>query len=1034
MINQIKYLKIDGKKIKFIEGQTILEVARENGIYIPTLCHVEGLSSFGACRLCLVKVEGMKGYPTACTTPACQDMKITSNDNELQELRREVLELILSEHPYSCLVCDNRYNCEDSNVKLRKSGRTFGCYFCSNNKICEIRKVSDYLNLNNIKYELEYKNYPIERSDPFFERDFNLCILCGRCVRICNELRGIGAINFINRGHNTTVSTAYDSLHIDTNCQFCGACVDHCPTGALVPKNTQWMKKSANFTTSICGFCSVGCGFDYYAVNDKISESIPNQQNPVNKGQACLIGRFCTIQFINSRDRLRYPLMRKNGSLIPYDWEVVYETIKKNLEKFKPEEIAFIASPDLSNESAYLLNKFARKMIKTNKISSINYNSSIDIYYDLLKNQLNGDLLKRSFKDIENSNWIVLINANVQLTHPVLLINLKKAKDNGVKLISIGINNYKLPNETIKLLDYNISFSLEEILTLILSISKEIIQNDEIEKKYIKNINEFKTILEKLNNNKKKKSIFKTLLNLIFESNTKNQNNKGLIILGHIKELPKRFLKNLIGCLFNLQILSGNNVKFLPLWNRSNIEGVFQNISYKDGYSIEEIFKEIQEGKIKALYLTERVNEIKLLKNLEYLIIQDIFPSDNFKYANIVLPSCTFIEDSGSLLNSELRLQEFNKIPISLNKLKQDWMIFCDLANNMNKKNIREFQFTDSKEILVEIKKNNPYFKIHTIKDNIFSFQSNSLYIPELNINFDVIGRKDFELNSYQYRGEKISNQVPDLKKLINYRKKEIQHDFEPKEEKVVKTKYRVISNKEIVPNLYELIIEVPLIANKAKPGNFIIIMKKEESERIPLTISDWDISKGTITIYFQESGFSTMELAQLKEDDYIFSVVGPLGKDIEIKKYGTVLLGGGCYGNGAIYPFAKAMKSMGNKVIVILEARNKMLFYLEDQFEKIADQVIYCTSDGSKGLKGKIQTGIEDLLNQNIKIDQCIFIGCNYMMMQASNLTKKFGNIPTLVSLNTIMIDGTGMCGCCRLTLIQDEKEITKFACIDGP
>jgi ferredoxin--NADP+ reductase len=210
--------------------------------------------------------------------------------------------------------------------------------------------------------------------------------------------------------------------------------------------------------------------------------------------------------------------------------------------------------------------------------------------------------------------------------------------------------------------------------------------------------------------------------------------------------------------------------------------------------------------------------------------------------------------------------------------------------------------------------------------------------------------------------------------------------------------------------------------------------MKEEISERIPLTISDWDTVKGNITLYYQEAGYSTMELTDLNIGDYLYSVVGPLGIDIEINNFGTVLLAGGCYGNGAIYPIAKALKSAGNKVIIILEARNENLFYLEKEFEEISDLIVHCTSDGSKGLKGKILTGLEHIINQGINLDRAFFIGCTYMMRDASNYTKENGNIPTFVSLNTIMIDGTGMCGCCRLTLIQDGKEITKFACIDGP
>ncbi|GAG94114.1 unnamed protein product, partial [marine sediment metagenome] len=229
-------LEINETKIEFSEGQTILEVATKAGIFIPTLCYIENLTPYGGCRLCIVKVEGMKGFPTACSTSAQNDMKIITNNKELRNLRREVLKLTLSEHPFSCLVCDNKGKCEDEGRNESKAGRSFGCFFCSSKDNCDLKKITNYLEIDDVEYQLEYKNSSLKRADPFIEVDPNMCILCGKCVRTCNELRKIGAINFANRGHDTKVSTAFDLSLIDTNCQFCGACVEKsCP--ALVCKN-----------------------------------------------------------------------------------------------------------------------------------------------------------------------------------------------------------------------------------------------------------------------------------------------------------------------------------------------------------------------------------------------------------------------------------------------------------------------------------------------------------------------------------------------------------------------------------------------------------------------------------------------------------------------------------------------------------------------------------------------------------------------------------------------------------------------------
>ncbi len=240
---------------------------------------------------------------------------------------------------------------------------------------------------------------------------------------------------------------------------------------------------------------------------------------------------------------------------------------------------------------------------------------------------------------------------------------------------------------------------------------------------------------------------------------------------------------------------------------------------------------------------------------------------------------------------------------------------------------------------------------------------------------------------------------------------------------------YRVVRRNEIVPNVHIIEIEVPAIAEKAMPGQFVLIMPEETGERTPFTISDWNLEKGTITIFFLEVGITTAKMARLKSDDFIYSVAGPLGKPTKIKKYGTVVCGGGCYGIGAIYPIARAMKKAGNTVTIIIEARSAYLLYLEEQLKEISDKVLVSTADGSRGSKGMIQDVLAELVQNGEKINRSYFVGCTFMMMNCSNTTRPY-NIKTLVALNPIMVDGTGMCGCCRVTVGGE----TKFACVDGP
>ena len=239
----------------------------------------------------------------------------------------------------------------------------------------------------------------------------------------------------------------------------------------------------------------------------------------------------------------------------------------------------------------------------------------------------------------------------------------------------------------------------------------------------------------------------------------------------------------------------------------------------------------------------------------------------------------------------------------------------------------------------------------------------------------------------------------------------------------------KILLNEQVVPNVLRLVLDAPMIARRAQPGQFIMIIPDAEGERVPFTLSDWDIEAGTITIYYQEAGVSTMKLTALKPGESVHVVVGPLGRPTKIEKHGTVLVGGGCYGLGAIYPLAKAFKEAGNKVIAMLEARTTYIVYNEERLSEVTDEIIVVTADGSRGVRGHIKDGMKVLSDRGEKIDHSHFVGCTFMMMLSAEATKPYG-IPTIVSLNTLMVDGTGMCGVCRVLVDGN----TKFACVDGP
>jgi NAD(P)H-flavin reductase len=238
----------------------------------------------------------------------------------------------------------------------------------------------------------------------------------------------------------------------------------------------------------------------------------------------------------------------------------------------------------------------------------------------------------------------------------------------------------------------------------------------------------------------------------------------------------------------------------------------------------------------------------------------------------------------------------------------------------------------------------------------------------------------------------------------------------------------KIIEKKQLSENVVKLVVEAPMIAKSRKPGNFVILRVGEKGERIPLTIVDSDIEKGTITLIVQNVGVSSGKLCMLNEGDEITDLVGPLGKATHIHKVGTILALGGGVGIAPLYPIVEAFKKAGNRVITVLAARNKELLILEEEMRKWSDEVIVMTDDGSYGKKGLVTEGAEEIIKRE-KVDECVAIGPAIMMKFCAQLTKKY-DIPTQVSLNTIMVDGTGMCGACRVTVNGE----TRFTCVDGP
>ena len=239
----------------------------------------------------------------------------------------------------------------------------------------------------------------------------------------------------------------------------------------------------------------------------------------------------------------------------------------------------------------------------------------------------------------------------------------------------------------------------------------------------------------------------------------------------------------------------------------------------------------------------------------------------------------------------------------------------------------------------------------------------------------------------------------------------------------------KILRRERLVPNMHLIEVYAPEVATKCKPGQFVILMPDAKGERVPLTIADWDRERGSVTSVFMVVGTSTQKLSLLNAGDEVPVYVGPLGKPSVIENYGTVLCAGGCFGIAAIHPIVRALKAAGNRVVTLLDAKSGYLLYWEDRIKDLSDRHYVSSRDPMFQTKGYISRGIADVIGEEARIDRVVAIGCTYLMSSCSEATRPFG-IPTVVSLNPIMVDGTGMCGACRVTVGGK----TKFACVDGP
>ena len=609
---------IDGQSIEAGEGETILDAAERADIFIPTLCNHPDLPAFGGCRMCLVKVEGMGSYVPACSTPARDGMVIHSDIEELKRLRRNILELILSEHPSGCIICDDRELCFDYHRAPSKAGRTTGCRFCPEKDECDLYDIAASLDIEDIRLPIEYREREVRRDDPFIERDYNLCILCGRCVRVCDEIRGVHAVDFVNRGHETTIGTAFQAPLLDSGCIFCGACIDVCPTGALSERRMKWGGSPEQRITTTCMLCPVGCSIEVDVTRDRIL-NVHAAGPGHGTTQLCVKGRFTLPALMQHHERLARPMVR-DDVLKAASWDDAIGAAAELLRRYEPHEIGFVVSPGMINEGGYMLRKIAHAL----ECDNVGVASGMATAGALQTITSGGSI------DIASADVVLLLGVDLRITTAVLAVSVYQAKKNGARVVTIGCDGAP------RWADHAIATpSVPNFLDgLQAALSGEACNND------------VATMAEHL------------------------QNGSVAILYGPgVMADDGTAIASLAG------VASSCNGTVIPCWDGANVQGLLMLDCLPGGHGNNPVRD--MTG-LKALYLTQPLPDIP--EHVETIILQDVYTSNLLERADVVLPAASFSEEQGSMLTCTGERRILQPCTTPAGQSRPDWDILSRLG------------------------------------------------------------------------------------------------------------------------------------------------------------------------------------------------------------------------------------------------------------------------------------------------------------------------------------------------------------------
>jgi formate dehydrogenase major subunit len=786
-------VEVDGHSVTVPAGTSIMRAAAMLGEQIPKLCATDTLKAFGSCRLCLVEIEGRKGYPASCTTQVAAGMKIRTQSEKLSALRRNVMELYASDHPAELLQAD--------------APRT------------EIREMAQRLNVHQSRYDwdgVRHDGIAKDESNPYFTFDPNACIVCSRCVRACDEQQGTLALTVENRGFQSRIVASQAESFVESECVSCGACVEACPTTALTEKTLMQAAPPTQAVTTTCAYCGVGCSFKAEVSNGEVVRMVPNRDGRANGGHACVKGRFA-YGYAMHEDRVLKPMIR---SKITDPWrEVSWEEaiaysaseFKRIQAKYGRGSIGGITSSRCTNEEAYLVQKLVRAAFGNNNVDTCARVCHSPTGYGL-KNTLGESAGTQEFASVMKSDAIILVGANPTEGHPVFASQMKRRLREGAKLIVIDPRQIALVRTPHIEANYHLQLRPGTNVALMNAISHVVVTEGLTKESYVSercDVDSYRRWKEFVAHPDRSPEATADATGVpaemvrgaarMYASAGNGAIYYGLGVTEHSQGTT------MVMCIANLAMATGNlgreGVGVNPLRGQNNVQGscdmgsfpheltAYRHISDdamratfesawgvkldpEPGLRIPNMFEAALDGSFKGMYVEgedmaqsdpNTLHVTAAFSALECLVVQDLFINETAKYAHVFLPGSSFLEKDGTFTNAERRVSRVRKV-IEPRARYADWEVTQLLSNALG----YPMNYTHPSQIMDEIAALTPTFTNMSFDkiDQLGSVQwpcnpEAPNGTPTMHIDHFVRGKGKFFVTEYVATSERSTSRFP---------------------------------------------------------------------------------------------------------------------------------------------------------------------------------------------------------------------------------------------------------------------------------